>query len=166
MLQALVERHVGTGDRRRPRAPVGLDHVAVDLDLTFAELAEVGDRPERAADQPLDLLGPPGLSTPGRLAIGAGVGGPRQHSVLGRHPALAGALEERRHALVQRGRAEHMGIAETDQAGPFRVLGEAGLEHDGTHLVGRAAGGAHGITSLIDGAARTLPASPIVSTPC
>ena len=56
--QRVVEGHVGPADGRRAGPPVGLQHVAVHGDLQLAEGHHVADRPQRAADQPLDLLGP------------------------------------------------------------------------------------------------------------
>jgi len=40
---AVVERDPGAGDRGGARAAVGLQHVAVDRDLPFAERHEIGD---------------------------------------------------------------------------------------------------------------------------
>ena len=50
-----VQRHVAAADRRAAGAAVGLDHVAVDPDRALAERGEVDHRPQRPADQPLDL---------------------------------------------------------------------------------------------------------------
>ena len=63
-------------------------------------------RAHRTADQPLDLHRPPADLALRRLARGAGVGGARQHAVFGRDPALAGAAQERRHAIFDRRRAD------------------------------------------------------------
>src|SRR5262249_43570459 len=46
------------GDRGRPRAAVGLNDVAVDPHRALAHLGAVDDRPERAANQPPNLLPP------------------------------------------------------------------------------------------------------------
>jgi hypothetical protein len=53
------------------------------------------------------------------------------------------AAQERRDLLLDAGGDEHAGVAETDQDRTFGVLGEAGLDFDGAHFVGRAAGWTH-----------------------
>src|SRR3954451_22794667 len=58
-------------DRRAARATVGLQHIAVDPERALAECAEVRDGANRAADQPLDLDGPPALLPARRLAFRA-----------------------------------------------------------------------------------------------
>ena len=63
------------------------------------------------------------------------MGGARQHAVFRRHPALAGALQERRRFFFQAGGDQHMGVAEFDEAGAFGMAGEAGLEADGAQLI-------------------------------
>ena len=79
----------------------------------------VHDGAQRAADQPLDFVRPaggPALDDLARRALG---GGARQHGVLRRHPAVAAAAQERRHALFHGSRAEHARIADRDQRRPF-----------------------------------------------
>jgi len=61
-------------------------------------------------------MGAPGLLALGGLAPAAGVGGPRQHAVLGGDPALALAAQEAGDALFQAGGHQHLGVAEADQA--------------------------------------------------
>ncbi len=63
-----------------------------------------------------------------RLAPHALMGGAGQHAIFGRHPALAGALEEGRRAFFQAGGDQHMGVAELDQAGAFGMVGNARFE--------------------------------------
>src|SRR5690606_1607926 len=53
--------HPCPGDGGGAGAAIGLDHVAIDDDLAFAELGQVDDGAEASADQPLDLLGAPRL---------------------------------------------------------------------------------------------------------
>ena len=57
--ERLVQSDVGAGDRRRARAAIGAQHVAVEHDLALAHGVELGDRAQRAPDQPLDLHGQP-----------------------------------------------------------------------------------------------------------
>ena len=97
----------GAGDRRGAGAAVGLQHVAVERDGALAQRVEVEHAAQRAADQALDLLRAAALLAARRLAVAAGVGGARQHAVLGRDPALAAAALVRRHLLFDRGGAQH-----------------------------------------------------------
>ncbi len=55
-LPRLGERHPGAADRRRARAAVRLQHVAVDGDLPFAEFGQVDHRAQRTPDQALDFV--------------------------------------------------------------------------------------------------------------
>ena len=91
---------------------------------------------KRAADEALDFLGAAGLLAGRRLAPRALMGGARQHAVFGGDPALAAALQPRRHALFERGGAQHMRVAEADEAGALGMAGEAALEADGAQFVG------------------------------
>ena len=127
-LEGLVQGDIGAGDRRGARAAVGAQHVAVQHDLALAGRLQVRDGAQAAADQALDLLGPAGLAAARGLAVGAPVGGARQHAVLGGHPAAAGVAQERRHPLLHRGGAQHMGVAGADQAGAFGLRRMAELE--------------------------------------
>src|SRR5205823_529510 len=106
----LHQRDVGAGDRGRPRAAVRLDHVAVDLESAFPEDVEICDRPQRASDQALDLVRPAADPPLDRLPWRAGVGGPRQHRVLGRDPAAGCAPEKWRLAVLDAYRAEDPGL--------------------------------------------------------
>ena len=91
--------------------------------------------PQATADQPLNFLGAAALLALGRLTITAGVRRTRQHAVLGRHPALALAFQEAGHLLLDRRRAQHPGLPETDQHGPFGMAREATLDVHLTHLL-------------------------------
>jgi hypothetical protein len=97
-------------------AAIGLDDVAIERDLTFAEQPEVGHGAQAAPDEPLDLLRAPRLLTLGGLAIAAGMGCAREHSVFGGHPAFTLSAQPGRQALLYRGGDEHAGLAERDQA--------------------------------------------------
>src|SRR5690606_36387351 len=94
---------------------------------------------QRAADQALDLQGAPTLLATRGLAVAAGVGGAGQHAVFGGDPALALAAQESRHAVLDAGRAQHAGVAETHQYRTFGVAGEAALDAHLAHLVDGAA---------------------------
>ena len=79
-----------------------------------------------------------------RLAPVPRRGRPRQHAVLGGDPAEPGLAQERRHALLEARGAEHVGVADPDQARPLGMPADAGLDRDGAQRVGGAAGRAHG----------------------
>ena len=127
-LQRQVERDIAAGDRGGAGAAIGLEHVAIDADLPLAQRRQVGHRAQRPADQPLDFLGAAALLAARRLAVGAGMGRARQHAVFRGDPAAPGVAQEGRHPLFHRGGAQHMGVAEADEAGAFGVFGEARLE--------------------------------------
>ena len=150
MLECLIQRHIGAGDRRRAGAAIGLQHVAIDLDGNLAHLLGAGDGAQRTADQPLDFLGAAALLALCRLAVRAGMGGARQHAVFRRHPALAGIAQERRHAILDGGGAQHMCVAEFGEAGAFGVLAGAGLKGNGAHLIRRTARGSHNVLHDLD----------------
>ncbi len=114
------EGDVAAGDRGRPRPAVGLEDVAVDGDRPLAEPGQVDDPAERAADEPLDLVGPAADPALGRLALAALGGRPREHRVLGGDPAGALAPEMGRDAVLDRGRAQDLRVADPD---PARALG-------------------------------------------
>jgi hypothetical protein len=64
-LQELVhrkpQRDPTPGDRGAARAAIGLDHIAIDGDLPFAQCRAVDARPQGASDKPLNFLRSPGL---------------------------------------------------------------------------------------------------------
>mmetsp|Transcript_5444 Transcript_5444/g.20871 ORF Transcript_5444/g.20871 Transcript_5444/m.20871 type:complete len:301 (-) Transcript_5444:5105-6007(-) len=138
----ILGRDEGAGDCRRAGAAVGLQHVAVQRDGALAEQGEVEHRAQRTADQALDLLRAAALLALGRFTVTAGVGGPRQHAVLGRHPALARAALVRRHALLDRGGAKHPCRAELDQHRALGMHGEATGDAHRSQLVGCPPGAA------------------------
>ena len=137
-----VQRHPGAGDAGAAGAAVGGQHVAVDGDGHLAHGLQVGDGAQGPADQPLDFQGAAGLLAAGGLAVAAGMGGAGQHAVFGGDPARAGAAQEGRHPALDRGGAEHLGIAHADAAGALRVPRHAGLEQDAAKGIGGAARGA------------------------
>src|SRR6266576_4727667 len=62
---------VRAADCRAPRPAVGLEDVAVEPERPLAERVVVGDRADRASDQPLDLDRPPLLLAARRLPLDA-----------------------------------------------------------------------------------------------
>ena len=101
---------------------------------------EIGDRAQAAPDQPLDLLRASGLLAFGGLAPHPRVRRARQHAVLGGEPALALALEKRRHAFLDAGRAQHLRVAGLDQHRAFGVPRVAAGDAERTQLVGAPPG--------------------------
>ena len=84
-----------------------------------------------------------------RLARRTGVGGARQHRVLGGHPALTFTFEPARHTLGEGCGAQHAGVAELDERGALSVAGPTAGDGDGAQLVEGAAvfaGSSHGFS--------------------
>ena len=57
--------------------------------------------------------------------------------------------EPRRHRILDRGRAENVGIAELNEAGALGVFVDVDFQGDVTELVGRPAGRSHGFASVL-----------------
>ncbi len=134
------ERHPGAGDRCGPCAAIGLDDVAIEGDLVFAECLEVDHRAQGPADQALDFLRAARLLAARGFTVAARVGRARQHRILAGDPALTLATEPRRQPVFDARRAQYPGIAEADQAGAFGMFGVTGFDGNGAHLVGGATG--------------------------
>jgi hypothetical protein len=120
---------------RRPRAAVGLNHVAVHVDRSLADFGEGRDRSQRPADEALILLRAAADLAGGGLALRARGRRAGQHAVLGGDPAFALAAQKRRHALFDRRRADHFRAPDFNQDRSFGVYG----------VVGRDARLAHGV---------------------
>ncbi len=139
------ERDEAARDRRRSRAAVGLEDVAVDCDCAGAEIVHVNGRTQVAADQPLNLLraASEGLA-PSIPVLALGVGA-WMHLVFGGEPALSLALEKLGHLLVDGGRAQDDGPTGAVEHGAFRRAVEARNHLDGSKRVGSTAiGSRHG----------------------
>ena len=134
-LDGVGQRDVRAGDRRRPGAAVGLEHVAVDHDRVLAERAHVDSGPQRPADQPGDLVRTAADAPAHRLPVRAGVGRTRQHRVLRGDPAQAAAASPARDPLGHAGRDEHAGLPELDQHRALGVLEPAAGERHRPQLV-------------------------------
>lgn len=132
---------VGAGDRRGARAAVGLEDVAVEPERVLAELVEVDDGAEGAADEALDLNGAAVDFAAGDVAGFPLERGVRQHRILGCEPAAGDFLlfHPRGHAGLDGGGADDAREAEGDEHGAGRVWGDVGLEGDCAELVGLAA---------------------------
>ena len=128
-------RDVRARDRRAAGAAVGLEHVAVEPERPLPERLHVGDRAERAADQPLDLDRPALLATRARLALRALPRRGREHRVLGGQPPAPVAVQPARDAVLERRRAQDPRLAERDQRRAARLLEEVGLDRERPQLV-------------------------------
>src|SRR5450755_3238181 len=144
----VMERHAGAGDRRATRSTVCLEHVAVDADRALAPVREIRHRAQASADEALDLLRASALLAFRGFAAHARVGRTRQHSIFGGEPAATLALEESRHAFIDRGRAQNMCFAALDQRRAFCVPGVVARDRHRAQLVGMAAARAVGHRSL------------------
>ncbi len=140
-VQGIHQRHAGTGNGSSAGAAIGLQHVTVHRDGVLAERGQIHGGAQGAGDQTGDLQGTAALLAGGCLAVHPGVGGARQHAVLGGDPALALALQEARHAGVDAGGAEHAGITELHQHRAFRMLGEMTGDGNRANLRGGAIAG-------------------------
>ena len=133
------DRDEAAGDGGGARAAVGLDDVAVHPHCALAELAPVDDSAERPADEPLNLLRP--AARPAVLPLRPGVGRAREHRVLGGDPSLPLALQERRHLVLDRRRADDLRRAEFHEHRALGVQEKIPRDGDGPELIGGAAVG-------------------------
>src|SRR5712692_3290750 len=137
-----LDRHIEGAerarDRGRARAAVRLQHVAVERDRPLSDLAHVDGGPQRATDQPLDLVRATAQAALDRLPRAAIVSGARQHRILGGDPTLAAAAPVRRHAVLDAGRDPHARPPHLDQARALGVHVDAELDLQRAQLIGHA----------------------------
>ena len=101
----------------------------------------------------------------------AGVGGARQHRVLGGEPPLAAVLLEGGDPVLDAGGDQHAGVAERDQRRAFGELEDAGLDADraeGVEGRGRRDGGRGSVglmARIVSGLAKILAARSSVRCP-
>ena len=136
--QGIDEGDVGAVDGGRPRAAVGLQHVAVEPEGAFAEPGKVGDGAEAAADEALNLDAA-AVDLAGPVAGLARARAAGKHAVLGGEPPLAAADQERRHLRSDAAGAQDGGTAHADEHAARGAAGVAALESQGAELI-RAAG--------------------------
>src|SRR5487761_2222218 len=121
--ERVMKGKVRARDRCGPRSTVCLEDITVKGDLALAERLKVTHRPQRAPDQPLDLVGATGLVSPCGLArdsLGRGAG---EQGILSGHPALSRVLHPARRVLTHRSGAKHPGLTDNDQDRTARKLG-------------------------------------------
>ncbi len=137
----VVRGDKGAGDACGAGAAIGLQHVAVEINRSFAKLFQIEHRAHRAADQALDFLRAAALLAAGGFPVAAGVRGARQHAVFGRHPAFAAALLVAGNSFLDGSGAQHPCAAELDQHRAFGVNGVvAGDAHRAQGVRGARAG--------------------------
>src|SRR6185312_1894461 len=127
-VEAVGERDPRARDGCGARTAVGLDHVAIERDLPFAERRQVNHRAQAPADQPLDLDGTPALFTSTGFAPRSFGRRAREHAVFRGNPATSLALEPGWEPLFQACRHQAVGIAEFNETGAFGVFNHAALE--------------------------------------
>src|SRR5579864_4741968 len=88
------------------------------------------------------------------------MGRARQHPVFGRDPALAGSAQEGGRAFFEAGSAQHVRIAEFDQARALGMLGNARFKGHAAHLVVGAGRWAHLVCLEVCTLRRYLAALP------
>ena len=130
--QTVGKRDPRAGDRSRPGATIGLDHVAIKRDLALAECRQIDDRTQAPPDQALNLDGTAALFAGARLASRSFRSSARQHPILGRDPPAPLALEPGRQSLFEACGHQDVGIAEFHKAGAFGVFDHAAFERNGT----------------------------------
>ena len=101
-----------------------------------SSVSDVIDRSDRPMSRWISCVRPPTLPAVASRVRPRGRRA-RQHAVFGRDPALAGAAQERRHAVLDRRRADHFRQADLDHHRAFGVNGDARGEPRRPHRVVR-----------------------------
>src|SRR5262249_22341888 len=114
----------------------------VDGDLHVGHRAQVGGRPQRTADEALDLLGAAALLPARGLALDTLGRRAGQHRVLRGDPSLSRTLEPGWHTRFERRRAEDARTTELDEHRSGGHLGVVARERDGAEVVRVASGSA------------------------
>ena len=134
-----MQRNPGPGDGSAARAAIGGQHIAIKRDGHFTHRLQIGHGAQAAPDQALNFLRTARLLAARRFPVTARMGGTRQHAIFGRDPALALAAQEGRDLAFNACGAQHLGQAHANNAGAFRMAGDAGLDGDGAKRPGGAA---------------------------
>ena len=135
-------------DARSPSLPAVGDllfgRLRVNIDAPAATLLEsvsrTGPAPQAAVVRLLAAAGPPSTAAAGllagcRLAAGPLAGRARQHAIFGGDPALTEALHPGWHLFLDGCGAKHLGMAEFDEARPFRMARHATFQRHDPHFV-------------------------------
>ena len=147
-----MQGDVCAGDAGGAGTAVGLDYVAIDQDLAFAQPAQIYGGTQGAADQALDFLGAAGLLALGGFTAHTAGGGGGEHAIFGGYPALIFAAQKGRNGFVDAGGANHFGVAAGNQDRAVGMGQEVGRDADGAQLVGSTAGAdggwGHGVLAM------------------
>ena len=114
-IDRILCRHKCAGDGSSACAAIGLQHIAIKLNGALTQFFQIKHRPHRASNEALNFLGATTLLALGSFAVATGVGGTRQHAVLGRDPAFATAAFVRRHFFFYRSGAQDLGVTKRNQ---------------------------------------------------
>ena len=144
------------GDRGGAGASVRLQYIAVDLYLALAQLAEIGHRPQAAADQPLNF-DRPAVHLPALVPRLARGGGPGQHAVFSGEPTAAGADQKWRHRRFDGAGAENGRPPELDEDAAGGLAGVGVRERQGAQFVGAAVGSGHRVIQRNGGGSAQQP---------
>lgn len=125
------------GDAGGASAAVGFQHVAIERDRALADRVEIDDRPQAAADQPLNLRRA-AIDFPVAIAALARRRAARHHVVFGRQPAATLARHPLRQLGVDAGGAKHGRAAGLNQHAARRGPREMPRDVNGAELVGLA----------------------------
>jgi len=127
-VHALVERHKAAGDGGGAGATSAWrTSQSMMIWRSPRSSSAVTARKERPISRWISWVRP--LCLPAAaLAPGAFGGRARQHAVFGGHPAAPGAAQEGRRLVLQARRAQHMGVAEFDQAGALSMFQHTGFQ--------------------------------------
>jgi hypothetical protein len=135
------QRDVGACDGRGARATIGGEDIAIDTECARPERFEIHGSANAAPDQALDFRATAidaALGDVARFTVQRRVG---QHRVFRRNPAAGDLLllHPARDIFLHGDGADDLRTPATGENGPGRVGRNAGLESDGTKLIGLAA---------------------------
>ena len=115
------ERNIRAGDGGGAGPAVGLNDVAVEIDLASAQFLKIDDGAQRASDEALNLHGASADFALRGLAFGAVLRGRREHAVFCGHPSTGNILEAHPagYTFFHAGGADDAGVAHLHQHGAF-----------------------------------------------
>ena len=139
MFKRQMQRHPGAGDGSAARAAIGGQYIAIQGDGHFPHRLQIRDSAERTPDQALDFLRAARLLAARGFPVTPRMGCARQHAIFRRDPALALAAQKGRDLAFDAGGAQHLGQPHANDAGTFRMAGDAWLDGNGAKRAGGAA---------------------------
>src|SRR5262245_47324385 len=105
-MEGVDEGDEGAIDAGGARAAVGLEDVAIEPEGAFADLIEVDNGPQAAANEPLNLDAT-AIHLAGLVALFARFGAAWKLGIHGAVPAVALAFKKGGHAILDAGAAQH-----------------------------------------------------------